>query len=57
MNVTLCGDICVVIYHARNILGGVMTQGKATGYKICQLQFHTGFIPEEETSLKFTKYL
>lgn len=32
-----------------------MTQGKATGIRICQLQFHTGFISEEETCLRFTK--
>ncbi|XP_044269812.1 cyclin-G-associated kinase [Tribolium madens] len=55
INVSVCGDVCIIIYHARNILGGVMTQGKATGIKICQLQLHTGFIPEEETCLKFNK--
>jgi cyclin G-associated kinase len=56
INTSVCGDVCIIIYHARNILGGVMTQGKATGIKICQVQFHTGFIPEEETCLKFNKY-
>ncbi|XP_045473682.1 cyclin-G-associated kinase [Harmonia axyridis] len=55
INATVCGDVCVVVYHARNVLGGVMTQGKATGIKICQMQFHTGFIPEEETTITFTK--
>ncbi|XP_049823586.1 cyclin-G-associated kinase isoform X2 [Aethina tumida] len=55
INVTVCGDVCVIVYHARNILGGVMSQGKATGIKICQIQFHTGYIPEEETSLRFSK--
>ncbi|KAF7282230.1 hypothetical protein GWI33_003030 [Rhynchophorus ferrugineus] len=55
LNTTICGDVCIVIYHARNILGGVMTQGKATGIKICQVQFHTGYIPEEETSIRFPK--
>ncbi|RZC42947.1 cyclin-G-associated kinase [Asbolus verrucosus] len=55
ISTTVCGDVCIIIYHARNILGGVMTQGKATGIKICQLQFHTGFIPEEETCLKFNR--
>ncbi|KAK9890600.1 hypothetical protein WA026_011965 [Henosepilachna vigintioctopunctata] len=55
INATVCGDVCIVIYHARNILGGVMTQGKATGIKICQIQLHTGFIPEEETTITFTK--
>ncbi|XP_050313138.1 cyclin-G-associated kinase isoform X2 [Anthonomus grandis grandis] len=46
LNGTVCGDVCIVIYHARNILG------KATGIKICQIQLHTGFIPEEETSIR-----
>ncbi|KAI4460462.1 auxilin/cyclin g-associated kinase-related [Holotrichia oblita] len=55
VNVNVCGDVCIVIYHARNVLGGVMTQGKATGIKICQFQFHTGFVPETETCLNFIK--
>ncbi|KAG5898794.1 hypothetical protein JTB14_011004 [Gonioctena quinquepunctata] len=55
INTTVCGDVCIVVNHARNVLGGVMTQGKATGIKICQIQFHTGYIPEEETCLRFTK--
>ncbi|XP_017777100.1 PREDICTED: cyclin-G-associated kinase [Nicrophorus vespilloides] len=55
INANVCGDVCVIVYHARNILGGVMSQGKATGLKICQIQFHTGFIPEEETCIRFTK--
>lgn len=32
-----------------------MTQGKATGIKICQFQFHTGFVAETETCLNFVK--
>lgn len=56
IHATVCGDVCVIVYHARNILGGVMTQGKATGIKIFQIQFHTGYIPEEDTCLRFTKY-
>nr|CAH7718848.1 unnamed protein product [Callosobruchus chinensis] len=55
INVTVCGDVCVIVYHARNVLGGVMTQGKATGIKICQIQLHTGYIPEEDTCLRFNK--
>ncbi|KAK9730740.1 DnaJ domain [Popillia japonica] len=55
LNVNVCGDVCIVIYHARNVLGGVMTQGKATGIKICQFQFHTGFVAETETTLHFVK--
>jgi len=55
LNVTVVGDITFVAYHARNVLGGVMSSGRPTGIKIAQVQFHTGFIPEEETSLRYTK--
>lgn len=55
LNANVCGDVCVIVYHARHILGGVMSQGKATGIRICQIQFHTGFVSEEETSLHFVK--
>lgn len=55
LNVTVMGDITLVAYHARNTLGGVMSSGRPTGIKIAQIQFHTGFIAEEETSLRYTK--
>ncbi|KAJ4450277.1 hypothetical protein ANN_01697 [Periplaneta americana] len=55
LNVTVLGDITLVAYHARNTLGGVMSSGRPTGIKIAQIQFHTGFIAEEDTSLRFTK--
>ena len=55
LNVTVLGDITLVAYHARNTLGGVMSSGRPTGIKIAQVQFHTGFIAEEETSLRYTK--
>lgn len=55
LNVTLIGDITIVAYHARNMLGGVMSQGKPTGIKIAQVQFHSGFIQESETSLTFNR--
>ncbi|XP_034247593.1 cyclin-G-associated kinase isoform X2 [Thrips palmi] len=55
LNVTLIGDITIVAYHARNMLGGVMSQGKPTGIKIAQVQFHSGFIQENETSLTFNR--
>jgi cyclin G-associated kinase len=29
--------------------------GRTQGLKICQLQFHSGFIPEEETLLSFNR--
>lgn len=52
LNITLCGDITVSVYHARNALKGM---GRPQGLKVCQLQFHTGFIPEEETLIHFDK--
>ena len=45
LNTTVCGDVTVVVYHARNTLGGVV-QGRPAGLKICQFQIHTGFIHE-----------
>jgi cyclin G-associated kinase len=50
----VCGDITVVVYHARNTLGGVV-QGRPAGLKICQFQIHTGFIHEEETTLRLPR--
>jgi cyclin G-associated kinase len=29
--------------------------GRIQGHKVCQLQFHSGFIPEEETLLSFNR--
>ncbi|XP_058813627.1 cyclin-G-associated kinase [Topomyia yanbarensis] len=52
LNVTVCGDVTVTLYHARNALGGM---GRPQGLKICQFQLNTGYIPEEETLINFTK--
>lgn len=52
LNVTVCGDVTVTLYHARNALGGM---GRPQGLKICQFQFNTGYIPEEETLINYTK--
>lgn len=52
LNITVCGDITVTLYHARNAMAGM---GRTQGLKICQLQFHSGFIPEEETLLSFNR--
>ncbi|KAH8335658.1 hypothetical protein KR074_008577 [Drosophila pseudoananassae] len=43
INLTVCGDVTIVLYHARK--GMVRPQG----LKICQFQINTGFIPEPET--------
>ncbi|KAH8354556.1 hypothetical protein KR084_011691 [Drosophila pseudotakahashii] len=48
INLTVCGDVTVVLYHARK--GMVRPQG----LKICQFQINTGFIPEPETLITFT---
>jgi cyclin G-associated kinase len=52
LNVNVCGDITVTLYHARNALGGI---GRPQGLKICQFQLNTGYIPEEETLLHFNR--
>ncbi|XP_055696686.1 cyclin-G-associated kinase [Lutzomyia longipalpis] len=52
VNITVCGDVTVSIYHARNALKGM---GRPQGLKVCQFQLHTGFIPEEETLIDFDK--
>ena len=43
INLTVCGDLVVVLYHARKAMV------RPQGIKICQFQLHTGFIPEPET--------
>lgn len=52
LNITVCGDITITLYHARNAIAGM---GRPQGLKVCQLQFHSGFIPEEETLLSFNR--
>ncbi|KAK7866852.1 hypothetical protein R5R35_006024 [Gryllus longicercus] len=55
LNVTVLGDVTVVLLHARQNLGGVMSQGRPTGIKMAQFQFHTGFISDDDTTLRYTK--
>lgn len=55
VNIKLLGDVTIIAYHARNMLGGVMSQGKPTGIKIAQVQFHTGFVKDNETSMVFSR--
>ena len=45
-------DVTVVVYHARQILGGKL-QAKQSGIKMFQLQFNTGFIPSNATKIHF----
>lgn len=55
LNVTVQGDVLVVIYHARSTLGGRL-QAKMASMKMFQVQFHTGFVPRNATTVKFAKY-
>ncbi|XP_075720764.1 cyclin-G-associated kinase isoform X2 [Rhinoderma darwinii] len=55
LDVTVQGDVLIVIYHARSTLGGRL-QAKMTSMKMFQIQFHTGFVPRNATTVKFTKY-
>ncbi|KAG7282421.1 hypothetical protein CRUP_029742 [Coryphaenoides rupestris] len=52
LNVTVQGDVLVVIYHARSTLGGRL-QAKMASMKMFQIQFHTGFVPRNATTVKF----
>lgn len=48
------GDILVIIYHAKSLLG----TEKVTSTRICQFQFHTGFLAVElapNGQYRFTK--
>ncbi|XP_034155056.2 cyclin-G-associated kinase isoform X1 [Pangasianodon hypophthalmus] len=55
LNVLVQGDVLVVIYHARATLGGRL-QAKMASMKMFQIQFHTGFVPRNATTVKFAKY-
>uniref|UniRef100_A0A8C4NBY7 Cyclin G associated kinase n=1 Tax=Eptatretus burgeri TaxID=7764 RepID=A0A8C4NBY7_EPTBU len=55
LGVTVQGDVVMVIYHARSSLGGRL-QAKMMSMKVFQIQFHTGFIPRNATSIRFSKY-
>ncbi|XP_049742474.1 cyclin-G-associated kinase isoform X1 [Elephas maximus indicus] len=55
LGITVQGDVLVVIYHARSTLGGRL-QAKMASMKVFQIQFHTGFVPRNATTVKFAKY-
>ncbi|XP_030647468.1 cyclin-G-associated kinase isoform X2 [Chanos chanos] len=55
LNVTVQGDVLIVIYHARSTLGGRL-QAKMASMKMFQIQFHTGFVPRNANTVKFAKY-
>lgn len=54
VNLTLQGDVSVVVYHARSTLGGKV-QGKVTSMRVFLLQFHTGFIKPSAQKLKYSR--
>ncbi|CAD6992789.1 unnamed protein product [Ceratitis capitata] len=53
INLTVCGDLIIVLYHARNALKGMV---RPQSLKICQFQINTGFIPEQETLITFSSH-
>uniref|UniRef100_A0A8C0QBT0 Cyclin G associated kinase n=1 Tax=Canis lupus familiaris TaxID=9615 RepID=A0A8C0QBT0_CANLF len=55
LGITVQGDVLIVIYHARSTLGGRL-QAKVASMKMFQVQFHTGFVPRNATTVKFAKY-
>uniref|UniRef100_A0A8C3W441 Cyclin-G-associated kinase n=1 Tax=Catagonus wagneri TaxID=51154 RepID=A0A8C3W441_9CETA len=55
LDVAVQGDVLIVIYHARSTLGGRL-QAKVASMKMFQVQFHTGFVPRNATTVKFAKY-
>ena len=54
VNLTLQGDVTIVVYHARSTLGGKV-QGKVTSMRVFLLQFHTGFIKPAAQKLKYSR--
>ncbi|XP_051535546.1 cyclin-G-associated kinase-like isoform X1 [Myxocyprinus asiaticus] len=55
LNISVQGDVLIVIYHARSTLGGRL-QAKMASMKMFQIQFHTGFVPKNASTVKFAKY-
>ncbi|XP_059404754.1 cyclin-G-associated kinase-like isoform X3 [Carassius carassius] len=55
LNITVQGDVLIVIYHSRATLGGRL-QDKMASMKMFQIQFHTGFVPRNASTVKFAKY-
>ncbi|XP_025742697.1 cyclin-G-associated kinase isoform X3 [Callorhinus ursinus] len=55
LGITVQGDVLITIYHARSTLGGRL-QAKVASMKMFQVQFHTGFVPRNATTVKFAKY-
>ncbi|XP_013399366.1 cyclin-G-associated kinase [Lingula anatina] len=55
LNVSVCGDVTIVAYHARSTFGGKV-QGKITSFKMFQVQFHTGYLKSDQKDIKFSKY-
>ncbi|XP_031568083.1 cyclin-G-associated kinase-like [Actinia tenebrosa] len=54
INLTLIGDVTIIVYHGRSTLGGKV-QGKMASIRVFQVQFHTGFINPNATKLKYSK--
>ncbi|EUB59717.1 Cyclin-G-associated kinase [Echinococcus granulosus] len=52
LDLSVYGDVTISVYHARSFFAG---KGKAASVKICQLQFHTGFINLDAGKVTFLK--
>ncbi|CDI97027.1 cyclin g associated kinase [Echinococcus multilocularis] len=52
LGLSVYGDVTISVYHARSFFAG---KGKAASVKICQLQFHTGFINLDAGKVTFLK--
>ena len=48
LSVHVCGDVTVVVQHARRLVG------KLTALKVAQLQLNTGYLQQDETNLHFS---
>lgn len=51
LNTSVAGDVLIVLYHARHQLG------RPTGIRMFQLQFNTGYIPQDQIVLRFNRYV
>uniref|UniRef100_A0A8D0FBT4 C2 tensin-type domain-containing protein n=1 Tax=Strix occidentalis caurina TaxID=311401 RepID=A0A8D0FBT4_STROC len=56
LGITVQGDVLIVIYHARSTLGGRLQAKVMINLTMFQIQFHTGFVPRNATTVKFAKY-
>ena len=49
----MVGDVSLSVHHARQTLGSFLSSSKYDGIPICKLYFHTSFLPQNSTCVKF----